>query len=453
MFEIFNRKNTLTDLNKKPWLIEQPRRAAIIVRTPEEREQAIEHLKATKGLFRFPPQDSRVFCISGGKAGFPLNYEDVSSLFHTSMPRLFDLVYIDRKIKLFDNPYGINFINLVSQLVAENCILVLPIWDSPKSGGISIDRLTKVLGTKGKSFKKTGLIAFTGDFQNISESPSVLSWYSEQGAQLVIEEIYFRGNNDYLSKLLDDPVVAEFLIMGELVTGEFRGSRSGQEGNEACGFGPKNSEGLYCNIDDIIISHSYLISGLSYKAALIRHIIDELMPNAMALRYADIGGGFGALAAELLLSYGDQKFEKVITRDIATQNILLARSLFCGLYQPLKGRFKFSLGPAETFPFEQGFNVISFIGSLLYVDKKRLVSMLDAVWQSLSPGGIIIVHENIKNPSYARDFDVMFESSELDNLLGQYGNIRYFHSSVFSELSQESIGEKTVFRVLQKRIA
>ena len=116
----------------------------------------------------------------------------------------------------------------------------------------------------------------------------------------------------------------------------------------------------------------------------------------------------------------------------------------------MSGRFKFSLGPAEDFTFEDGYDIVSFVGSLLYVDKSRLASTLDRVWSSINSGGLLIVHENVKAESYKRDFDVMFEAKEIDALLSKYGDIKYYNSQSYITLKPDQVENKTVFRVVQK---
>ncbi len=418
--------------------IEQPARAAVVARTQKEAEESAAMLRTIKGVFRYPPRDTSLFTLSGGAVGLPSDITKASSFFHTRLSGLFDLIYVDPRVKLFATPYGQNFIAHVNALAGSNGVLLLPDWQSQAAkGGIGPDLLDEWLGCQGKRINNTHL-SYPAQAL-VTPLPSVLSWYTTHGAELVLEELLFRGTDGDLSGLTSDPLVREFLLSNLSTTDGVRGARSGDGANN-----------IELVLEDITASHAYLVGGVSYKAAITRHILTTLMPGRDQLRYADIGGSYGALAAELLLSCDRSQFAFAITRDIASQNVPLARSLYAGLIDSLSGRYKFSLGPAESFVFEDGFDVVSFIGSLLYVDKNQLEGLLDRVWSSIQPGGLLIVHENIKNPTFTRDFDVMFAADELDRLLGRLAPVRFFHSNACTELKPEQVADKTVFRVLTK---
>jgi hypothetical protein len=418
--------------------MEQPARAAVIGRTQKEAEEAASALRAVKGVFRYPPADTCLFTLSGGEIGLPGERAKPASFFHAHVDGLFDLVYVDPRVKLFATPYGQSFIARVNGLAREGGVLLLPDWQSQAAkGGVGPDLLNDWLGSKGKSTADRLLSYQAGT--SLTPPPSVLSWYADHGAGLALEELLFRETGGDLSSFAGDPLVEEFLLSDLSTIEGVRGARSGEGGGD-----------VKRVLEDIVASHAYLISGVSYKAALIRHILETLMPDREDLEYADIGGSYGALAAELLLSSRRSRFAFAITRDIASQNVPIARRLYTGLIDDLAGRFKFSLGPAESFVFDDGFDVVSFVGSLLYVNKDELETLVDRVWSSIRPGGVLIVHENIKSPAFTRDFDVMFEADELDRLLGGLAPIRYFHSSACVELKPEQVANKAVFRVLAK---
>ena len=77
--------------------------------------------------------------------------------------------------------------------------------------------------------------------------------------------------------------------------------------------------------------------------------------------------------------------------------------------------------------------------------------LLDKILNSLKKGSIVIVHENIKNPNFVTDYDIMFEPDELDDLLSGYSEIMYFSSTTGAALDPTSVGSKTVFRVIKKQ--
>jgi len=414
----------------------QPTRAAVIGRTIAEAREAEAALGLIDDVIQTPPKDVRLFSLAGGEIGLPGSCSTAASFFHTRADRLFDLVYVDHRLRLFDTPFGENVIAHVNALARHDGHLILPNWRSQiGDGGVGSERLDAWFGDKGIPLACGHRLYLAQPAMR--PPPSVLSWYVDHGAQLAMEELLRREGDP--SVVNGDPLDRAFLLGGMVTPETVRGARSGEGG-----------DGVKQVVEDILASHAYLIGGVSYKAALIRHILDQLMPAREGLAYVDVGGGFGALAAELLLSSDPDRFAFAITRDIAGQNIPLARSLYAGLNDHLEGRFKFSLGPAESFVFDDGYDVVSFVGSLLYVDKTELDALLDRVWASIRPGGVLIVHENIKSPAFTRDADVMFEADKLDARLGRFGALRYFHSSACKELSPEQVAKKTVFRVLAK---
>jgi hypothetical protein len=73
--------------------------------------------------------------------------------------------------------------------------------------------------------------------------------------------------------------------------------------------------------------------------------------------------------------------------------------------------------------------------------------VLDRAWDALAPGGVLIVHENIKNPSYTRDFDKMLTVEEIEALLGNYGSIERYLATAIARVSREAAEARSVFRV------
>ena len=68
----------------------------------------------------------------------------------------------------------------------------------------------------------------------------------------------------------------------------------------------------------------------------------------------------------------------------------------------------------------------------------------------LRPGGVLVVHENIKSRSYTRDYDLMFTVDELEGLLRPLAPIDYFLPTATVQIDGEAAGTKSVFRVLQR---
>lgn len=194
----------------------------------------------------------------------------------------------------------------------------------------------------------------------------------------------------------------------------------------------------------------YYIGGLSYKAPLLRSIMRQHSIGRGA-RIVDMGAGYGLLPAELLLD-PELGVEHATATDISTLNESLAAALRAGLGAS-GPRFAFALSPAQDFTFGAGVDVVSYVGSLLYVPREHLATCLDRAWGALRPGGILVIHENIRDPKYVRDFKYMFEVDELDAALSRLGPVRRFASTREQELSKADAASKTVFRVVQRPAA
>ena len=87
---------------------------------------------------------------------------------------------------------------------------------------------------------------------------------------------------------------------------------------------------------------------------------------------------------------------------------------------------------------------------MLYFDRDKVKSVLDSAWRSLEPGGLMVIHENIKHSNYVRDYRFMFTVNELESYLIPYGEQRYYHAISGQKMAKEFVKDKTVFRTLQK---
>jgi SAM-dependent methyltransferase len=418
---------------------QQPARAALIVRADSDREAALSRLRAHRAGFRYPPADIRVFSLSGGSVTWPVNEQESASLLHHALQGLFDLVVVDQTVRLFDGAFAQTLMACWIGGIRPGGRLYLPLDGRGRvTNGLVRDRAQELLNAELVDHKP-GSGCYL-DAPAVLEKPaSVFNWYATNANRLVLEETLFLNSGGALANDLDDPLIAEFMELGENPA-TASGARSGTAAEV-----PDWAR----EIDNIVSSHAYLVNGLAYKAPVLSWIVEQLLPGRQDLEYVDIGGGFGGLAAELhLMAPG--RFAQVLTRELATQNIILARSLYAGLHDRLEGVFRYSPGRAETFAYSRGYDVISFIGSLLYVDKQQLDDVLARVWEGLRPGGLLVVHENIRHPNFTRDYDVMFETETLNAKLGQFGRVRCFLSTALKEVTPAQAESKTVFRVVQK---
>jgi hypothetical protein len=195
---------------------------------------------------------------------------------------------------------------------------------------------------------------------------------------------------------------------------------------------------------------SYALTGANYKSAVMGHIIEQHFPDGRPLRIVDHGGGIGQFVIELLL--GNQRVEKAVNCDVSAEHLMLSARIFEFFRKQLRGRYFMQLQPSEEFDYDESYDVVSFMGSMLYLPRAGLDGTLDRLWNALNAGGLMVIHENIKHESFERDYDIMFTADELDKRLEQFGKIIYYASTSRKRFAPEQVGNKCVFRVIQKSL-
>jgi SAM-dependent methyltransferase len=273
---------------------------------------------------------------------------------------------------------------------------------------------------------------------------STLDWWYTASSEVLVAEILGRSNQQLQHWIRSDDLFLEFLYDGaERIVGGSRKHRL----SGAAWWAESSALLLEAEMRRALSAHSYYIGGISYKAPLLARIIkDHLDDRRFSL--VDFGGGYGLLAAELALT--QPSAVEVVVRDPGTINLIFAEQLYRGFRSRLRNRFYFSLGKADDFEFDRSHSVISFVGSLVYIDRERREPILSRCWEALESGGILVVHENIKNASFKADYEKMFVVEEIDSLLGRFGPIRRYLSTAVREVTKEQAAEKAVFRVVQK---
>ena len=405
--------------------------AILIARTSAEAAGFAERIANSPALAALAPGGAGALALETAGLGFPERGAAPVGFFQFRHSGLFDVVLVDERVRLFPGGWADAFVARLAGLVRPGGRVALPVATGRRRPGrLDSDDVARRLGPRvGTPEEPFGLFRADAPTASVPERPSTLGWYLADGAALVLEHALGLGGaaatDPLLSACLDPATVASLQP------------------------GMPRAEHAPVALAPVLSTHNYLLHGVSYKAPILAHIIAEHLPGRRDLRLVDIGGGFGALAAELLLT-PEAGIASALVRDIAVQNVALARSLYLGLHGDLAGRFRFSLGSAETFGFGEGFDVISYIGSLLYVPKDRLHDTLTATWAGLRPGGILVVHENIKAPAFHRDYAVMFEPEELDGLLGAFGPVSHYLSTAPLLVSAADAGRRTVFRAVQK---
>jgi SAM-dependent methyltransferase len=195
----------------------------------------------------------------------------------------------------------------------------------------------------------------------------------------------------------------------------------------------------------------YWSVGLSYKAPILGQIVRERFPGRRDLRHADLGGGPGFLAAELLLDV-NLGIERAMSMDLDSRYAALARGLIDARADRLLGRLELVVDDMQSFEYDGTFDVVSFIGgTLIYLPKGDQRPVVERAWAALRHGGILVVLENIRASRFVRDHDLMFEAAELDEVLGAFGPISYVSASDGRSLQEPEVGDRTVFRIVEKR--
>ncbi|MEE2705526.1 MAG: hypothetical protein VX988_00645 [Planctomycetota bacterium] len=193
---------------------------------------------------------------------------------------------------------------------------------------------------------------------------------------------------------------------------------------------------------------SYALTGANYKSAVMGHILETRFSHDRPLRIVDHGGGLGQFVIELLLE--NPRVEMAVNCDVNPLHLMLSARVFEFFRDLLRGRYFMQLQPSEEFDYDSSCDVISFMGSMLYLPRGGLDNTLDRGWNALNPGGLLVIHENIKHESFARDYEIMFTAEELNARLERFGKIEYYASTSCKRLPPDKVGNKCVFRVIQK---
>jgi hypothetical protein len=201
-------------------------------------------------------------------------------------------------------------------------------------------------------------------------------------------------------------------------------------------------------IEDNEISYSYI--GSYYKTGSLINILNHYNLINRMFNVLDLGSGLCLVALELFL-----QFHKEVNRlsidcvDVEYSNYInkLISSHFSFIPED---NFQFFNSNMINFQFQKKYDLIYLIGSLLYVPRTEVPIILNKIIDNLNPGGLLCIHENIKNPNYTRDYHQMFEASELENYLKEFGDISYFHGKTGQHIKEKIEPNKTFFRVIQK---
>jgi 2-polyprenyl-3-methyl-5-hydroxy-6-metoxy-1,4-benzoquinol methylase len=190
----------------------------------------------------------------------------------------------------------------------------------------------------------------------------------------------------------------------------------------------------------------YSLFGANQKYFVLERIIRESFGDAK-IDGLDMGGGYGFMAAELACAGHTMQMMDYNARNIAVGD-WLARE--CGVENSLT----LGIGNIEDISRYAGsYDLISYFGCLLYVDRKSIPLVIRASMALLKPGGVLIVHENPKGvikPGSA-DYEKCFETEELiDYLKDNAGTPVFYNMFTANQLSRDQLHNKVVMSVVNK---
>ncbi|MBL4810722.1 MAG: hypothetical protein JKY43_11770 [Phycisphaerales bacterium] len=340
-------------------------------------------------------------------------------------------------LRSFRDKYSEAMIALVYNAVEEGGFVFLP-YNSVKVAGStgywSVDWLRDILGKEHKILKDPNYMVFKRDDALIPPE-SVFSAVTNDLEGLATAFMHERG-------LVSDPDYMK--SCSSFISGAADQESLGMK--TAVAMLPDVQQG----VEEFLKYVTYSVTGASYKTEALRRFIGQYLPNKRNLRVVDIGGGMGFVDIELLLTC--PSVERLVNCEPVISTLPVTKRLVERFSSTIRDRFSLAIHPAQEYPFDQPIDVLSDFASLLYLPREDLVDTLDRAWTALRPGGIFVIHENIKRPIFKDKgyYNSVFEVKELDGYLKKYGSIDRYRSSDMAPISTAAAKDQTVFRVVQK---
>jgi len=374
--------------------------------------------------------DIRRLLETGGVPRLPADDSEVGSIYMCHAPRVFDQVIADETLTFVVSDWSKAFFAHLYRMVRPGGRLILPVYRGPDGrayGRWRLEDFSAFFGGEIDTFAGLDLAIIPVKAGTAAAFASTASWFIDHSQSLLLQHGFLAASNEDARPDFNS-------ILSEADSAKLSG----------CGIGMFERR-----LEQYTTQHCYYAGGISYKAPLLSHIIRSHAEKQSGLRAIDMGGGYGLLTAELLLDHSIGVEEGTCT-DISDLNARLAARMYADLGDELAGRFRFVCAPAQGFDFDGQYDVISYVGSLLYVPKNQLDDVMRRTWEAVAPGGILIVHENIKHPRFTRDFPIMFTVEEIDALMEPLGEVHRYASQYTQPLTKTQATEKTVFRVVKK---
>lgn len=340
-------------------------------------------------------------------------------------------------VRYFRDNYGTAFLVHIYNALRQEGQLIVPFQTetiAERTGFWSLVWLQELFGQPQRLMEDEKLAVFIRG-EKLDAPPSVLSCVYQDGREIMND--HFRNRGQVTTSSYIDTCSSMLVEQVDLAVSS----------KASAGAEPFESS----EQEQFISAMNYSVTGVAYKTEGLRRLIDRHIDHGKDIRVVDFGGGTGLVGMELLLSRNG--ISKLVNCEPMASNLPVMRRLYQAFERELNGRYKTYLGAAQSYAFSEEIDVLCAFASLLYIPHELRLPTLERAWNALRPGGIFIIHENIKRPLFEpKDYyDLMFTSGELDELLSSFGEIERFRSSDILPITAENSRDLTVFRVVKKK--
>lgn len=389
---------------------------------------------------------------------------DLRSIWLDASKKTYDVIVISHTMLMYHGSFFSALMTLLFDMLEDGGSLIVPLGNA-KGHERTIDDFENFFGVSGvvlRTRKSRHYVIF--DKTEVTKNSidrtalSVLNWYKDG-----VKDILFDGHrqnaayqtvrNGNLSDVhAISPALAEYVTSynPENIVNSLRVTDTLSVQEFLSGEYERSVDVEPAILKREVNAQSYSVGCMRYKSTIISHIIKSFMDGKPNLHLTDLGGGYGNLAAEILMDDVNTVTD-VLVNDPSVRYMLFSEYMYRGLNDVLKDHFEFQLGLMEDHEFTST-DIISMIGSVLFVPREQRADFIKRAFDSLRPGGLLIIHENIRAERFAgvKEHDHMLGADELDGYLSPLSKVNYFSSTYWAHFSREEAGTKSVFRVVQK---
>jgi len=370
------------------------------------------HIRPDKNIYSMTPTSSHL--------SHELNDGHVANFLFPFMPNLLDRIYIGPSVPLFANNWGASFLLQLLKVLKPGGTIILPVYPEAQAhekGYWSRSFLENVFlsrqrwsGFSNVSAENDGVMSLQVGRKWPDRIPSTIEWFYQQRSNLVLQEM--------ITANTEKDIPAIYSRMAEKVWNNYTYS------------------------------------------AVIEKVISDRFGSKTPVVIQNISNDYGLLLTELLLSPYINVVSGV-TSNVSTTNENIA-SNFINYFNPLADKsHHIETSDNTDITFCQEPNVISVINVLSSLDKSTRKTLLNRIWQHLTPGGLLIIYDDQINNDHVLDAlylndlpsfngDILLYSSIVASKIQQTTDISHYSSIQESRLESEKLNKHNIFRVLQK---